>query len=149
MMLRFTLLAVFATGLFAQDAGDLFNKPPADVDLALRARITAYYDLHVKGEFRKAEALVADDSQDFYYNASKTKYLSFEIARIEYSDNFTRAKATVVCEQYIMLPGFMGKPMRIPMPSTWKLVDATWYWYLDPESLRATPFGKITPGGPR
>lgn len=145
-MLRFILLAILATGSFAQNAGDAFNKPPADVDQALRARIAAFYDLHVKGEFRKAEALVAEDSKDLYYNSTKTKYLSYDIGRIEYFDNFTRAKATVLCEQYVMLPGFMGKPLKIPMPSTWKLVDGTWYWYLDPESLSMTPFGKASSG---
>ena len=148
-MLRFTLLAVFAVGSFAQNADDAFNKPPADVDEALRARITEFFDLHVKGEFRKAEALVAEDTQDLYYSSSKTKYVSFEIGRIDYSEDFTRAKATVLCEQYIMLPGFLGKPMKIPIPSTWKLVDGTWYWYVDPESLRMTPFGKMNPGTAR
>ena len=148
-MLRFILLAIFATGSFAQNAGDVFNKPPADVDEALRARITEFFDLHVKGEFRKAEALVAEDTQDLYYSSSKTKYVSFEIGRIDYSEDFTRAKATVLCEQYIMLPGFLGKPMKIPIPSTWKLVDGTWYWYVDPESLRMTPFGKMNPGTAR
>src|SRR5271157_484849 len=145
-MLRFFLLTLFATGSFAQNAGDLFNKPPADVDQALRGRIAEFYDLHVKGEFRKAEALVADDTKDIYYSSNKTKYVSFEIGRIDYSDNFTRAKATVLCEQYIMLPGFMGKPMKVPIPSNWKQVDGAWYWYVDPESLRVTPFGKMTPG---
>ena len=145
-MLRLILLAIFATGSFAQNADDLFNKPPADVDQALRARITTFFDLHVKGEFRKAEALVAEDTKDLYYSSSKTQYVSFEIGRINYSDSFTRAKATVLTEQYIMLPGFMGKPMKIPIPSTWKLVDGTWYWYVDPESLRMTPFGKLGSG---
>jgi hypothetical protein len=145
-MLRFILLAIFATGSFAQNADDPFNKPPADVDQALRARITMFFDLHMKGEFRKAEALVAEDTKDIYYSSNKTQYLSFEIGRIDYSDNFTRAKATVLTEQYIMLPGFMGRPIKIPVPSTWKLVDGTWYWYVDPESLRMTPFGKLTPG---
>jgi hypothetical protein len=145
-MLRFILFAVFATGSFAQNAGDAFNKPPADVDQTLRARVTGFYDLHVKGEFRKAEAWVAEDAKDIYYSSSKTKYLSFEIGRIEYSDNFTRAKATVLCEQYIMLPGFMGKPFKVPIPSTWKLVDGTWFWYVDQDALRMTPFGKMNPG---
>jgi hypothetical protein len=148
-MLRFILLAILATGSFAQNAGDAFNKPPADVDQALRARLAEFYDLHVKGEFRKVEALVAEDTQDFYYSSNKTKYLSFEIRSIEYSDNFTHAKATVLCEQYINLPGFLGKPMKVPMPSTWKLVDGKWYWYVDPESLRMTPFGKMNPGPAR
>ena len=146
MMLRFILLAIFVTGSFAQNAGDVFNKPPADVDQALRTRITEFYDLHVKGEFRKAEAWVAEDTRDTYYSSNKTKYLSFEIGRIDYSDNFTRAKATVLCEQYIMLPGFLGKPFKVPIPSTWKLVDGTWYWYMDPESMRMSPFGKMNPG---
>ena len=145
-MLRFILLAIFVTGSFAQSAADLFNKPPADVDQALRARVTAFYDLHVKGEFRKAEALVAEDTKDFYYSSNKTQYISYEIGRIDYSDNFTRAKVTVLSEQYVMLPGFMGKPIKIPFPSTWKVVDGTWYWYVDPESLRMTPFGKMSPG---
>ena len=145
-MLRFILPAIFVTGSFAQNAGDLFNKPPADVDQALRARITAFYDLHVKGEFRKAEALVAEDTKDLYYSSNKTQYVSYEIGRIDYSDNFTRAKVTVLTEQYIMLPGFMGKPIKIPIPSTWKVVDGTWYWYVDPESLHMTPFGKLSPG---
>src|ERR1039457_5201786 len=101
-MFRFILLATFATVSFAQDAGDAFNKPPADVDKALRARIAELFDLHVKGEFRKAETLVAQDTKDLYYNSNKTKYLSFEIGRIQYSDNFTRAQASVLCEQYIM-----------------------------------------------
>ena len=145
-MLRFILLAIFVTGSFAQNAADLFNKPPADVDQALRARVTAFYDLHVKGEFRKAEALVAEDTKDFYYSSNKTQYISYEIGRIDYSENFTRAKVTVLTEQYIMLPGFMGRPIKIPIPSTWKVVDGTWYWYVDPESLRMTPFGKMSPG---
>ena len=145
-MFRFILLGILVTGSYAQDAGDAFNKPPADVDKALRARIAEFYDFHVKGEFRKAEALVAEDTQDLYYSSSKTKYVSFEIGRIDYSDNFTRAKATVLCEQFIMLPGFLGKPIKIPMPSTWKLVDGIWYWYVDPAALRATPFGTANPG---
>ena len=145
-MLRLILLAILATGSFAQTGGNVFNKPPADVDQALRARITEFFDLHVTGEFRKAEALVADDTKDLYYSSDKSKYLSFEIGRIEYSDNFTRAKATVLCEQYIMLPGFLGKPMKIPIPSAWKLVDGTWYWYVDPDSTRMTPFGKMNAG---
>jgi hypothetical protein len=150
-MFRLILFAIFATGSFAQDAADVSNKPPADVDQALRARITEFYDLHVKGDFRKAEALVAEDSKDYYFNSTKVKYLSFEIQRIDYSDSFTRAKAAVLCGQYsiIPLPGLLGRPMKAAMPSTWKLVDGTWYWYMDPESLRMTPFGKMTPGPPR
>src|ERR1039458_2187897 len=64
-MHRFALFALFAATAFAQ-ANDPFKaKPPADVDAALRARVLEFFDLHVKGEFRKAEALVAEDTKDF------------------------------------------------------------------------------------
>src|SRR5437763_1984007 len=106
-MLRTTLLALFAASLFAQ-ADDPFNRPPADVDRALRARIQEFYQFHIKGDFRHAEALVAEDTKDFFYSANKTKYLSAEISRIQYSDNFTKAKATILCEQYVMIPSFPG-----------------------------------------
>ena len=144
-MFRFTLPALFTACLFAQ-AGDPFNRPPADVDEALRARIHEFYQFHVKGDFRHAEALVAEDTKDFYYSHNKPQYLSAEISRIDYSDHFTKAKATVLCEQYVMMPGFNDKPLKVPIPSTWKLVDGKWYWYVDPEALRDSPFGKMTAG---
>ncbi|PWU12292.1 MAG: hypothetical protein C5B51_00970 [Terriglobia bacterium] len=145
-MLRFLTVAFCVAVCFAQDPADLFNRPPADVDQALRARISEFYQDHVDGKFRQAEALVAEDTKDFFYGGNKPKYLSFEIRRIEYSEGYTRAKATVLCEQYVMLPGFTDKPLKVPIPSTWKLVDGKWYWYIDPEALRQTPFGKMTPG---
>jgi hypothetical protein len=148
-MPRFPVLVLFVAVSFAQTAGDLFNKPPADVDQALRARITEFYTLHVKGDFRKAEALVAEETKDLFYNAEKTKYLSFEISRIEYSSNFTRAKATVLLEQIIRMPMFPDTPFKVPTPSRWKLVDGKWYWYMDLEALRETPFGKMSPGPDR
>jgi hypothetical protein len=144
-MLRTTLLALFAARLFAQ-ADDPFNRPPADVDEALRARVHEFYQFHVKGDFRHAEALVAEDTKDFYYTHNKPQYLSAEISRIQYSDKFTKAKVTVLCEQFVMMPGFADKPLKVPTPSTWKLVDGKWYWYVDADALRDSPFGKMTPG---
>ena len=131
---------------FAQAPGDLFNKPPADVDRALRARIDEFYQDHVEGKFRQADALVAEDTKDFYFASNKPKYLSFDIQRIDYSEGFTRAKAIILCEQYVMMPGFADKPLRVPTPSTWKLVDGQWYWYVDQTAVRQSPFGLMKPG---
>ncbi len=146
-MLRLTLaILVCSTAALAQNASAVFNKPPEEVDRALRARINEFYEDHVKGQFREAESLVAEDTKDFFYNGNKPRYLSFSIQRIDYSDNFTKAKATLLCEQYVMFPGFTNKPIKIPTPSTWKLVNGQWYWYVDPESLRQSPFGTMTAG---
>ena len=110
---------------------------PADVDEALRARITEFYQYHVTEEYRKAEKLVAEDSQDFYYAHNKPHYLSFEIKNIEYFDNFTKAK--VSAHVRAVLPrrrASKGRPMKTPSTSTWKLVNGKWFWYVDPEELR-------------
>src|SRR5262252_4422911 len=112
-MFRSIALCVCAASCLAQSPADLFNRPPADVDKALRVRITEFYQDHVDGKFRQAEALVAEDTKDFFYSANKPKYLSFEIQRIDYSDGFTRAKATVLCEQYVLMPGFTDKPLKV------------------------------------
>jgi hypothetical protein len=146
-MLRPTICVLFAASLtYGQTAHDALNRPPAEVDRALRARITEFYDYHVKQQFRKAEDLVAEDTKEFFYSHNKPAYLSFEIKNIEYSDHFTKAKAIILCEQYVMFPGFADKPVKIPTPSTWKLENGKWYWYIDPDSLRESPFGKMTPG---
>src|SRR6266404_7983471 len=94
--LPFLFVVLLVAALDAQNTADLFNKPPAEVDQALRARITEFYEYHVKQQFRQAEALVADDSKDFFYSHNKPQYLSFEIVRIEYSKDFTLAKATML-----------------------------------------------------
>lgn len=144
-MHRLFPLALFAAVSAAQ-TDNPFNRPPAEVDQALRARAMEFFENHVKGEFRKAESLVAEDTKEFFYTHNKPRYIGVEISRIEYSDNFTRAKVVMICEQYVMMPGFSDKPMKVPTPSTWKVENGKWYWYVDPDVLLQTPFGKMTPG---
>ena len=145
-MHRFALVPLLATFAFAQPNEPFKPKPPAKVDAALRARIAEFFDLHVKSQFRKAEELVADDTKDFFYTHNKPKYISCDLSRIDYSDHFTKANATVVCEQYIMMPGFTDRPMKVPTPSTWKIEHGKWVWYVDQDALRNTPWGRMTPG---
>jgi len=143
-MHRFILLTFFAAAAFAQP-GNPFNRPPADVDQALRARIAEFYDDHIKDVPRKAEALVAEDTKDYFYNHNKPKYLKCEIKQIDYSDKFTKAIAQVTCEQHVMIPGFTGT-LPVPEPSYWKIEDGKWCWYVDPENIGRSPFGKMKPG---
>jgi hypothetical protein len=145
-MHRIALCTLFAALAFAQPSEPFKPKPPAAVDAALRARIQEFFDLHIKSQFRKAEELVAEDTKDFFYNRGKPTYLSCQLSTIDYSENFTKAKAVSVCKQYIMMPGFTDAPMDVPTPSTWKLENGKWCWWVDPEALRMSPFGKMTPG---
>ena len=77
-MHRIVLLTVLATALFAQKAPKAPPKPPARTDEALRARITEFYQYHVSEDYRKAEKLVSEDSQDFYYAHNKPHYLTLK-----------------------------------------------------------------------
>ena len=145
-MFRLLTLFVCAAAGFAQAPAGLFNQAPPEVDQALRARITEFFQDHVDGKYRQAEALVAEDTKDFFYTAGKPKYASFEIQDITYSDGYTRAKAIVLCEQYVPFPGFAGKPVKIPTPAYFKLIDGQWYWYVDQAVLNQSPFGPFKAG---
>ena len=148
-MNRLCIPVLFAAVLCAQDPADLFNKPPADVDKALRERIGQFYGYHMTKEYRKAEALVAEDTKDFFYDRNKPQFLDYEISKIEYSDNYTKARAEVFCNMFIAVPGFADKPIRMPVPSTWKVEkDGLWYWYVDQSKLADTPFGRMKAGPP-
>lgn len=136
-------LAVRALG---QQPADLFTKAPPAIDEALRDRISKFFQLQVDGKPRQAEQYVAEESKDYYYEMQKPKYLSFEIRSISYSDEFTKAKAMIAVEMIVNMPGFQNKPMKIPFMTWWKVADGQWFWYVDPDASRITPFGKMNPG---
>ena len=144
-MSRAFLALILSSTLWAQTAGNVFEKAPPDVDEALRDRITKFYQAHVEKKFRQADQYVAEDTKDFYYEANKPAYLSFRIDKITYSDNFTKAKAIVMCKMRLMAPGFTGEPMEWPTPSAWKLENGQWFWYVDQTVGRDTPFGRMPP----
>ncbi len=141
-MFRLAGIALFAALAFAQQSVIPPEPPPPGVDEALRARIQEFYGYFMNEQYRKAEKLVAEDSQDWFYDHNKPHYLSIEIRRIEYFDHFTRAEVLTLCEQNILMPGFHG-PMKMPTPSSWKLIDGQWFWYIDKEQVVNTPFGKM------
>lgn len=142
--------AFLCVAAFAQTASqptkNPFDKPPADVDDALRARVKEFYQLHMTGKYRLAEQLVAEDSKDGFYAAGKPDIKDFSIGDIAYSDGYAKAKVTVVAK---MLMTFMGmaaaKMMDVPFPSYWKLENGKWCWYIFNDPNRMTPFGKINP----
>ena len=144
-MSRAYLALLLVPSLWAQSPGGFFDKAPPDVEEALRARITAFYQAHVDKKFRQADEYVAADTKDFYYEANKPAYLAFEVGKITYSDNFTKARAVVTCKIRFMIPGFGDDPVMAPVPSTWKVENGQWYWYVDQKAGRETPFGVMKP----
>ncbi len=132
--------------LHAQET-DLFTKAPPEVDEALRARITKFYNAHITGKYREAIPIVAEDAQDDFLAAGKNTYKSCEISKISYSENFTKASVTTACKgEFRWRTERM--PATMPLSSDWKLVDGQWFWYHVKRDLVETPFGfsRVTSG---
>jgi len=142
-MLRSALVLICVSACVAQTPKPA-PKPPAEVDKALRERIEQFFQYHVTGEFRKAEALVAEDTKDVYYNRNKPRYIKYVgIDHINYEEGFTKAYAVVMVMSPEMMEGWSGGPPTLPIPSTWKIENGKWCWYLDPDTFSRTPFGNI------
>ena len=146
-MYRFAAFALFSSIAFGQ-SDPFAPKPPAEVDAALRARVLEFFDLQVKGTPRKAEVLVAEDSKDLYYSDPKPKFLSCELKQIDYTSHFTKAKVLSLCERNVMIPGAGTLKAKVPTPSTWRMEDGQWFYYLDPETMYPSPFGGPMKPGP-
>jgi len=142
------LLAPFM--LLAQDPAALFSKAPPDIDEALRARVTKFYQAHVEGKFRVADELVAEDSKDIFFGMDKPRCRSFALGPITYSENFTRARVMISCDTEMVMV-MMGRiPVKMPILSLWKMIDGQWFWYAEPQVDREarTPFGLHKPQDP-
>jgi hypothetical protein len=127
----------------AQNPNELFEKAPPDVDEALRARIEHFYQAHVDGKFRLADEVVAEESKDIFFAQEKKRCASFEIVKITYLDGFQRAKALATCETDVAMAGRVFR-MKVPMPTSWKVIDGQWFWYREPMPATVdTPWGKM------
>jgi hypothetical protein len=125
------------------DAADLFEKAPPDVDQALRGRLKEFYQHHIDGTYRKAEKMVADESQDYFYQIQKQRYDSCELIRITYRENFTRAIATMACKGKWNING-NEMSVSMPLSSSWKRVDGgDWFWHHVQPQQMPTPFGEM------
>jgi hypothetical protein len=115
---------------------------PADVDKALRARVSQFLQYHVDGDFRRAYDLVAEDTKEEYFNSAKLRLKTFEIAGIQYTNDFRDAEvnATVTMVWNLRLQDNVS---TVPMLTTWKLEDGKWVW-----SHKLKTGAALTPMGP-
>jgi hypothetical protein len=153
-MLRVTPLILVAAATFAQTPPATPGQapPPAspqappEVDAALRARVSQFYQLEVAGKFNQALQLVAEDTKDLFVGSSKPIYRSYEIQDIRYSDDFTTARLVVLVNRLVPVEGFLGHPLPTRVPSRWKLENGQWCFYVDPKKdFPASPFGTFAP----
>jgi hypothetical protein len=117
----------------------------AEAEAALRARVEQYYKLQVDKKFRQAEAMVAEDSKDEYYNRAKQDIKGFSIQQVEFLDNNTRARVTTKGRVVLREPHIGAQEFEFPLLTSWKIENGEWVWYIDPEISDRTPFGIIKP----
>jgi hypothetical protein len=118
---------------------------PPDVDQTLRARVNEFFQDFVDKKFRVAINLVAEDTQDQYFESPKMDIKGFKVNSISYSDNFTQALVKLTVTQVLKLKaeGFLDDTtVDGPMETTWKIENAQWVWYNRPKTS-----GWLTPMG--
>lgn len=138
--MRIFLAALLTTALSAQST-DLFSKAPPDVDAALRAKVTEFYNMQMEGKFRAAEKLVCEDSKDAYFDAAKRKYKSFEMIKVSYDAGFQSAIVVSKLESdFFTRQGPMN--WVFPWTTHWRIEVGTWCHYFPPKPTEVqTPFG--------
>ncbi len=117
----------------------------AEAEAALRARVEQYYKLQVEKKYREAEAMVADDSKDDYYNRAKQNIEGFSIQQIELLDNNSRARVTIKGKVTLRAALLGAQQFEMPLLTSWKIENGQWVWWVDPEMRGRTPFGTIKP----
>src|SRR5579863_2298736 len=135
------LLPVAAATAWAQQP----SPAAAEAEAALRARVEQFYKLQVDKKFRQAESMVAEDSKDEYYNRAKQDIKGFSIQQVEFLDNNTRARVTTKGRVVLREPHIGAQEFEFSLLTSWKIENAEWVWYIDPEISARTPFGIIKP----
>jgi hypothetical protein len=117
-------------------------QPPPEVDQALRARVTEFFQDFVDGKFRQAMDLVAEDTQEEYFAAGKAQIKEFRIQDIKYDSGFERATVNSIVKRVWIIAG-RANDVDVEMPMTWKLEKGKWVWTHD-----IGPHAWLTPMGP-
>ena len=121
-----------------------FPKAPSEVEEALRSRVTEFYTYFQQRKYRKAEALIDEESRDYFYESSKKPILGFELSSMEFQDDFRQAN--VLVNVMIMLPMMGPKPVPFPLTGTWRWVEDNWYMHMEgnkPGTIKQGPFGPM------
>ena len=121
-------------------SGAQVPKVPEKVDKALRARVNEFFQYHVDGTFKNALPLVADETQDEYFNSGKTKLKSFKVDDIKYSDKFDKATVTLTISRDWEIR-MQNNTVTLPMVTTWKIEHGKWVWYHNKQGEWLTPMG--------
>jgi hypothetical protein len=119
---------------------------PPEVEQALRARVTEFFQDFVDSKFRQAINLVAEDTQDEYFAASKAEIKEFKIDGVTFSSDFTKADVALTVKQVwkMKAEGFVQDTVvDSPWSTSWKIENGKWVY-----THQIQPNGWVTPMGP-
>jgi hypothetical protein len=142
-MYRIAFLAMLGTVACGENPAPPPPKPPAPRGKNGLTPGAEFLKLFTKHEYRKAEGWIAEESKDYYYGGTKPDVRKFEVLGVEFSDNFTHAKAMVRCTEPVVVAGFPPGDMTVNIPTLWKLENGNWYLYEDPDKV-SNPSGLRT-----
>jgi len=143
-MIGILLLLGASIGGAAQNApaGPPQGPAPPEVDAALRDRVTRFFQAQANGKYRQADQYVAEDTKDYFYVMYKAPLTKFEITKISYSDNFTKAVVGVRTEREIADALIPKMKLTNQESSDWKIENGLWCWTVDQDVIQ-TPFGEM------
>jgi hypothetical protein len=139
-----SLIALVMPAL-AQTPPSLPVKSPEGLEEDLRRRADEFYQLQIDGKFRAAEKYVCESSQEAYYLTEKRKWLSKEVAKVEFEPDYARAKVSVRLGTEANMPPVGKVSLKSIVPTEWKLEAGAWCFVMpsEQEGPRETPFGKM------
>jgi hypothetical protein len=133
----FSVLLISAGAIFGQAPAP--DNAPQAVDDALRARVGKFYDAFGAGKFKEAYLLVDDESQDKFFEVTKSRYKTCKITKIDYKESFTSAEVSSSCMAEWQWHGLVSQS-ALPVISNWKIVDGQWFWHFVKPAVIPTPF---------
>jgi hypothetical protein len=134
-----SLVCLSCCAAFGQASSELFDKAPPPIDEALRGRVDKFYGAFIAGKFKEAYLLVADDSQDKFFELSKDQYKGCEIIKISYRENFTKAAVVTSCKADWRFHGTTVLT-TFPLTSNWEVIDGQWFWHFEKPTMVPSPF---------
>lgn len=115
---------------------------PPEIDATLRDRVAKFFQAQVNGKYRQADQYVAEDTKDYFYVLNKVPLVKFEITKIVYSANFTKAAVTVRTEREVSVALIPKMKLYNQESTDWKIENGLWCWTVDQNVIK-TPFGDM------
>jgi hypothetical protein len=140
----------FVSGIIAVSALAQSPAPSAsERESALRQRVEQFYTLLAAKKFRQGEALVAEDSKDYYYNGKKTDVSEFQVGAIQFGNDGRTARVTVNAKTKVLMGRAGLQTFDVAQVSDWKEENGSWVWYYNPNAVVETPFGPMRHADPQ